>query len=164
MERTYIHTNFALIVHLRRAQHSNKMQSACVRGLSWATGDGLYVSVTDLFLARVTEQKLFALHAKRFDWLPSKYSLLYDKGLKSCSHYLPNMNKVRTPNFLGKRTQFSQQEPSDDREKAKLRYTIEVGYSRVATWALMRDQVNDHNMKYIKLMTVELMLMQVQTT
>jgi hypothetical protein len=138
---------------LRRAQLSNKEKCACSRGLSFSLSNGLYCVTSPLFLARATEQKIFGLIAPWFDWIPHDMDILYDKGLRNSSYELPNLNKIHTPSFLGKGRastggRFDAVELESNREIARLRYTIEVGYSRVEHWGILKNRLSYHDLKY----------------
>ena len=64
---------------------------------------------------------------------------------------LKNLNTVFTPAFLRPkdRTHFSPTEVDLSRIYARLRYTIEVGYSRVSAFQFLADRVPRRNFRFL---------------
>jgi len=143
--RTY---EFRELSGLRRGQYSNKYKSSCIRGLSFTSTKGLYVNVSELYLARASESKLFAKLAKRFEFLDSSIDILYNKGLRNCRWVLPNLNKLLTPHCLNGIDQYHGSELEENRTLARLRYTVEVGCSRVENWKLLSGKITYFNLRY----------------
>jgi len=100
-----------------------------------------YIALSALcFSLEQRRKKLFGLLAPWFDFLSPDLEILYDKGLRNGSHLLPNLSKIHnTPSFLGTEwKQYGDKELSKNRKIARLRYTIEVGYSRIENWQLIK--------------------------
>jgi hypothetical protein len=136
---------------LNRLQQSSKMHHSAARGLSFSLVTGLYILVSDLFLSRASEMKLVEVMREQFDWLDAEWALLMDRGFSSMRAQLKNLNTVFTPAFLRPkdRTHFSPTEVDLSRIYARLRYTIEVGYSRVSAFQFLADRVPRRNFRFL---------------
>ena len=96
---------------VQKQQHSSKMKASAFRGLSAMTPMGLHIGVTDLFLARASEQHLCRhLADECFQDLPSYVKIFADRGFANCQAYNPNLNAILSPAFLKGRGQFSPDE------------------------------------------------------
>ena len=113
-----------------RAMHSNKMSAPAFRILTWTLPGGLCFYHTELFGARLSEERLLALYAKRLDVLPEGWRVLADKGFATTAHLYPNLNPQVVPHFLKKRDtigkQFWESEVRSDHFIKTLRYTSET--------------------------------------
>ena len=124
-----------------RAQYSSKMKASAIRGASFAMPNSMYHFVTPLVAARYNEDSLVRDFAAKLSNVPNTMRFLYDKGGDKLQAYLPNMNTVATPAFIQGRAQFTQVELHESREKSARRYLIEVLYSRISAWRMLRDRM-----------------------
>jgi hypothetical protein len=131
--------------HVRDLAYSSKINQAALRGMSWMLPCGLYCTVTDLVLGKTTEPALFKAYANQFHYIPSHRRLLYDKGLGDLRWATPNLNPIATPSFLKGRAVFGAEETGANRHLAKLRYTVEVGYSRIYNFKFLQDRMPYHH-------------------
>jgi hypothetical protein len=127
--------------HVRDLCFSSKIKQAALRGMSWMLPCGLYCTVTDLVLAKTTEPALFKAYGNQFHYVPSGRRLLYDKGLGDLRWATPNLTPISTPSFLKGRAVFGAEETGANRHLAKLRYTVEVGYSRIYNFKFLQDRM-----------------------
>jgi hypothetical protein len=127
--------------HVRDLAYSSKIKQAALRGMSWMLPCGLYCTVTDLVLAKTTEPALFKAYANQFHYVPSGRRLLYDKGLGDLRWATPNLTPISTPSFLKGRAVFGAEETGSNRHLAMLRYTVEVGYSRIYNFKFLQDRM-----------------------
>lgn len=134
---------------MRNSAYSSKINQAALRGLSLMLPNGQYVLVTDLVLAKTTEPQLLRAYAGRLGFLPPDRDILYDKGLRDgVRHALPNLNHIVTPGFLRARAMFTASEVGENRHLAKLRYGVEVGYSRIYNYRFLQDRMPHAHGKY----------------
>ena len=73
--------------------------------------------------------------------IPSKYALMYDKGVAKLRIHLPNLNEVITPCFLAKKKRFTVTEGIRNRGVASTRYIVEVIYARGKAWRFLDGKV-----------------------
>ena len=112
-----------------------------MRCILWSTPAGLSFEHTDLFFARVTEERLVELWGPRVRKCPPGWTMLANRGFVGTAHYYPSFNAQLTPAFLAGRAQFSSEEIRSDYEISKLRYTCEVAFSRVTPEAGLQDAI-----------------------
>jgi hypothetical protein len=129
---------------------SSKMKCACLRGMSFMHPCGCYNIVFDMCLAKASEPALVRAFASRFDWLPPQCGVLYDKGIKgNLRQVFKNLNPIYVPNFRkSKDYLYTADEVADNREFSRLRYSVEVGYSRVAHYRYIGERMTFHKLRH----------------
>ena len=130
---------------LTRALYSNKMEASAFRSLTYTLPNGLTVYHTELFGARLTEERLLALHAHNLAWLPALWRILADKGFAKTAGLYPNNNQQVVPHMLHHRhglgKQFWESELQSDQTIKTLRYTSEAFYAGIVGDRVLSDVV-----------------------
>ena len=75
--------------------HSDKTKHDVAMGLAWVTPTGYVAIACDLFCGRTSEQEACKECQPVFSKIPSKYALMYDKGVAKLQVHLENLNQVR---------------------------------------------------------------------
>jgi hypothetical protein len=126
---------------ITRAFFSDKVHHSAVRWINWMTPEGLSFEHSDLILSRASEKAIVRLWGPRMAKLDAILRMLSDRGFAETAGSYPNFNAQLTPKFLTGRPQFTAGEVSGDRIVCSLRYTVEVGFSRLTNEACLKDVV-----------------------
>ena len=128
---------------MTRALYSNKMCASAFRLLTYTLPNGLTVYHTELFGARLTEERLLALHSHNLAWLPAEWRILADKGFAKTAGLYPNANQQVVPHMLHQRhglgKQFWESELQSDQTIKTLRYTSEAFFAGVVADLVLSD-------------------------
>mmetsp|Transcript_27827 Transcript_27827/g.88375 ORF Transcript_27827/g.88375 Transcript_27827/m.88375 type:complete len:400 (-) Transcript_27827:2531-3730(-) len=138
---------------VKQAKHSSKLHHDAVRGLTWTTPCGTSASQTDLFLAKVSEVRLYqdGVKAGLLDYLKAGDVVAGDKGFVTCRLLNPRLQEMRCPAHLGrsKRKYFSYDQCLESKELCRLRYTAETFFERVKTWGYLHDTAKHEKLRHI---------------
>jgi len=126
---------------ITRAFFSDKVHHSAVRWINWLTPEGLSFEHTDLFLGRASEKAVVRLWGPHMAKLDGQLRMLSDRGFADTAGSYPNFNPQLTPKFLMGRPRFTAEEVSGDRIICALRYTVEVGFSRLTNECCLKDVV-----------------------
>ena len=111
-----------------------------MRLLNVQTPAGLAFYHTKLYLARVSEMALVELCGKALD-IPRDKKIIGDRGFANIAHLLMRWNACITPGFLKGRSCFASDEVQQDYVYCRLRYSNEVGFSRLTDESALKDRV-----------------------
>ena len=117
--------------------HSDKSDHDVAMGLAWVTPCGYVAVACDLFCGRTSEQEACKMCQPVFAKIPSKYALMYDKGVAKLQVHLDQLNQVITPSFLRKQKRFSVAQGCRNRGITSNRYIAELPFARAKAWAFL---------------------------
>ena len=132
----------------RNQMRSDKSSHSAAMGVSWCTPSGWTAIASDLVLGRTSEYQAAVHLAPQFAGVPNSHSLAYDKGVASLRAHLPNLNNVLVPCFLSG-GHYSASQAIRNRAIACNRYVIEVTYSRVKMWEMLKPTVPVQDFEYL---------------
>jgi hypothetical protein len=128
------------MISVRNQQHSDKSKHSAAMAVSWCTPIGWTAIASDLVLGRSSEYNTAVAMAPHFASVPPDIALCYDKGVASLRAHLPNLNNVIVPCFLSG-GQYTAEQAIRNRAVATNRYVIEITYSRVKAWDMLKPVI-----------------------
>jgi hypothetical protein len=122
-----------------RATFCNKVKTQAALGIVWTSACGMLLRCTSLFCGRVGEEALVWLHHKLLDEFPAEFAALVDKGFTHCVGAYLHLLHAYYPAFVHD-GEIGVQGVKDSKKQSADRYVVEVFYSRVKRWLMLRDR------------------------
>lgn len=122
-----------------RATFNNKMHTQGALGIAWTSACGLLLRSTSMFCGRAGEEALVWLHRRMLDEFPKNFARLVDRGFTHCTGAYKNFLRAFHPAKV-RNGRIGVEGVRDSRKQSADRYVVEVFFSRVKMFSMLKDR------------------------